>query len=90
MERYNPQYGMDMLNGFILPFATLLVVVIIVKNCLNSLSRKEFGNLAANVIIGSMVIILFTNPQMFTQIGDQSIDVFGEMIKGFFNIKEIT
>lgn len=90
MERYNPQYGMDMLNGFVLPFATFLVIVIIVKNCLNCLSRKEFGNLVANVILGSMLIILFANPQMFSQIGNESIGIFGEMITGFFNIKEIT
>jgi len=87
---YNVKYGEDLINGFVLPFAIFIVTIIVIKNCLDCLGRKQWGDLVLNIIVGSVVMILFTNSHMFTQIGDSSIEIFTIIFNNLFNIKELT
>lgn len=81
--KFNNNYATELLNGLILPMAYFVVVVIIIKNCIDSYYERKMGQIWINIVIGGVLLVLISIPGIFHQIGEISIGILSKMIDVF-------
>jgi hypothetical protein len=83
MDKFNPEFTMDLLRGFVLPIGILIIFVIIIINSCKYYSTNYIKGLILNLVIGSVLIILLLKPVLMFQLGEQTIKIFSYIIGGF-------
>jgi hypothetical protein len=83
MDKFNPEFTMDLLRGFVLPIGILIIFVIIIINSCKYYSTNYIKGLILNLVIGSVLIILLLKPVLMFQLGEQTIKIFSYIIEGF-------
>lgn len=85
MDKFNPEFSMELLRGFVLPVGIMIIIVIIIINSCKYYSRNYIKGLIQNLLIGGVLIILLMKPSLLFQLGEKTIDIFGFIIGGFLN-----
>lgn len=83
MDKFNPNFTMDILRGFVLPIGILIVFVIVIINSCKYYSKNYIKGIIQNLIVGSVIIILLLKPVLIFQLGEQTIKVFSYIVGGF-------
>jgi len=83
MEKFNPNFAMELLRGFILPIGILIIFAIVIINSCKYYSRNYIKGIIQNIFIGAVLIILLLKPTLIFQLGEQIIKVFSYIIGGF-------
>lgn len=83
MDKFNPDFAMELLRGFVLPIGIIIIFVIVIINSCKYYSRNYIKGIIQNLIVGGVLIILLLKPSLLFQLGEQTIKVFNYIVGGF-------
>lgn len=88
MDKFNPNFSMELLRGFILPLGITIIIGIIIINCCKYYKKNHTKAIIQNIIIGCVMIVLLMKPSLLFQLGERTIEIFSMIIGGFLkNVK---
>lgn len=83
MDKFNPNFAMELLRGFVLPIGIMIIFVIVIINSCKYYSKNYIKGIIQNLIVGGVLIILLLKPVLIFQLGEQTIKVFSYIVGGF-------